>query len=367
MMVIGRMLQGLSAAVVWTAGLALLADTVGPTDIGEMVGYVSMSLTLASLLAPLLGGIVFNKAGYYSVFYMSFGLITLDVILRTLLVEKKFAKQWIFSEEPPAVNNNSVPEHNPVTVSMRDISLLSDVVAPPQKLRYPILSLLSSRRLWSALCCSLIQCMLMTAFDATLPLHVSAIFHWNSLGAGLIFLPFALPSFLAPVVGMYVDSHGPRVPAAVGFLLSAIPLTLLLLVDHSGIRQIVLLCALLALLGLTVMIAMVSLLAEMTYVADMKEKMHPGIFGERGAYAQVYGFWNCAFAGGILAGPLWGGFVRDKAGWRTMCWSLGLLSVACALPAALWTGGWIGARPTKERRAKCSKQSGNSPGAGKAA
>lgn len=348
-MVIGRMLQGFSGAVVWSVGLALLADTVGPTGIGEMVAYVSMSLTLAFLLAPLLGGIVFNKGGYFCVFYMSFGMIILDIILRTVLVEKKIAKQWIVSEASPVVNNIFVPDHNPIAVPTSETQQPSDVVVPPpQQHRYPLLSLLSSRRLWSALWCSLIQCLLMTAFDATLPLRVAELFHWGSLGAGLIFLPSVLPTFLAPFVGKYVDAHGPRLPAVLGFLLSAIPLSLLLLVDHSGIRQIVLLCALLALLGLTLMASMVPFLAEVTYLVVSKEKIHPGMFGEKGAYAQAYGIWNCAFAGGILAGPLWGGFVRDKAGWGTMCWSLGLLSAVCVVPAALWTGGWITDRHRKE-------------------
>lgn len=52
-MLIGRILQGVSAAVVWTVGLALMADTVRPTEIGQMVAFVSLSLTLAELIAPL--------------------------------------------------------------------------------------------------------------------------------------------------------------------------------------------------------------------------------------------------------------------------------------------------------------------------
>lgn len=38
LLVLGRILQGLSAAVVWTVGLALMVDTVGQAAIGEMMG-----------------------------------------------------------------------------------------------------------------------------------------------------------------------------------------------------------------------------------------------------------------------------------------------------------------------------------------
>lgn len=334
-MLIGRILQGASAAVVWTVGLALMADTFRPTEIGQMVALVSLSFTLAELVAPLLGGIVFNKGGYFPVFYMSFGMIIIDIILRALLVEKKIAKQWLVTEEP--INNQS-STINPAAESHQ---LVTSGEPSPLKKRYPIMVLLSSRRLWSALWLSLFQCVLLTAFEATLPLRVAEVFHWNSLGAGLVFLAFALTTFSAPLVGMFVDSYGPRLPTALGFLFATIPLVLLLLINHPGIRQIVFLCALLALLGLALTTAMVPLIAEITYSVSAEEKRHPGVFGERGAYAQAYGIWNCAFAGGALIGPLWGGFVRDKAGWSTMCWSLGVLSAVCVVPAALWTGGWI--------------------------
>lgn len=336
-MLIGRILQGLSAAVVWTVGLALMADTVMPTEIGQMVALVSLSLTLAELIAPLLGGIFFNKGGYFPVFYMSFRVIIIDTILRALLVEKKIAKQWLVTEEPV---NNQGPTINPTAESHQ---LVTSGKPSPLKKRYPIMILLSSRRLWSALWLSLFQCVLSTAFEATLPLRVAEVFHWNSLGAGLVFLAFALTTFSATLVGMFVsvDSYGPRLPTVLGFLFATIPLVLLLLINHPGIRQIVFLCALLALLGLVLTTGMVPLTAEIIYSVSVEEKRHPGVFGERGAYAQAYGIWNCAFAAGALIGMLWGGFVRDKAGWSTMCWSLGVLSAVCVVPAALWTGGWI--------------------------
>jgi MFS family permease len=57
----GRILQGISAAVVWTTGLALLADTVGQKDVGHAMGYVSLAMSLGILVGPLLGGVVFAR------------------------------------------------------------------------------------------------------------------------------------------------------------------------------------------------------------------------------------------------------------------------------------------------------------------
>lgn len=45
-LVVARILQGLSAAVVWTVGLAMTMDTVGPENLGKVIG------TVCSLLSP---------------------------------------------------------------------------------------------------------------------------------------------------------------------------------------------------------------------------------------------------------------------------------------------------------------------------
>ncbi|KAL2292506.1 hypothetical protein FJTKL_09469 [Diaporthe vaccinii] len=81
MFIAGRICQGLSAAVVWSVGLALLVDTVDQEETGQMLGTTGISMGLGLLLAPLLGGIVFSRAGYYAVFGMCFGLLAVDIVL----------------------------------------------------------------------------------------------------------------------------------------------------------------------------------------------------------------------------------------------------------------------------------------------
>lgn len=43
---VARVLQGISAAVVWTIGLALVLDTVGPENLGKTIGSVRLPLTI---------------------------------------------------------------------------------------------------------------------------------------------------------------------------------------------------------------------------------------------------------------------------------------------------------------------------------
>ena len=51
-LILARVLQGVSGAVVWTIGLALLLDTVGPANLGKTIGSVSHDIS--SLLQMLM-------------------------------------------------------------------------------------------------------------------------------------------------------------------------------------------------------------------------------------------------------------------------------------------------------------------------
>lgn len=94
LLVIGRLLQGLSAAVVWSVGLALMVDTMG-RQVGKSMGYVSIAMSVGLLISPVIGGAVYAAAGYYAVYYIAFAIICCDIALRLVLIEKKVAQQWL--------------------------------------------------------------------------------------------------------------------------------------------------------------------------------------------------------------------------------------------------------------------------------
>ena len=287
LLIVGRILQGLSAAIVWTVGQALLVDTVGQKDIGQTLGWVSLSMTVGILLAPLLGGVVYNKAGYYAIYYMAFGLIALDIFLRLALIEKKVARQWIEEDatdlegmsspeqgsdggenyEEKTANASSDPGQPFSTENSQDKVASSpeckttqahpseihppppvSTSRPPSKYP-PVLTLLASTRLLVALWAIIVQGTLMTAFDSVVPLYVQETFHWDSIGAGLVFLALIVPSFISPAVGWVSDRYGPRWLCVGGFIF-VIPFWVLLrLVTHDTIEQKVMFCAFLVLIG----------------------------------------------------------------------------------------------------------------------
>lgn len=110
MFIAGRICQGVSAAVVWSVGLALLVDTADEGETGQMLGTTGISMGLGLLLAPLLGSIVFSRAGYYAVYGMCFGLLAVDILLRLVMIEKQVAAQWIKEDDHPEAAQQQKPE-----------------------------------------------------------------------------------------------------------------------------------------------------------------------------------------------------------------------------------------------------------------
>ena len=363
-LVVGRMLQGASAAVVWTVALALLADTVKKEQVGKALGYVSIAMTLGVLFGPMIGGIVYERSGYYPVFAVTFGVIGLDIILRLMLVEKKIAAKWIESESSRGEwhSNQPIQVTNPTqdhTTSSAISEKNSNVTAARphgfnRKRKLPsMLILLKSRRILAAFWGSLATSITMTALDTTIPLYVNQIFGWNSLGAGLVFISLLAPNFAGPLIGHWTDKYGPRWIVAGGLLFSIPFWVLLRLVDHDGIRQKVLLCALLVLLGMASAFVLTPLMSEFSKVCDAKERQQPDLFAGKSAYAQSFGIFNVAWAAGSLIGPLAAAGVIEAAGWKTMTWSMALFSAAGVLPALLYSGGMI----TKRKRPNTSDTS----------
>lgn len=106
LLVLGRLLQGLSAAIVWSVGLALLVDTAG-NDIGYAMGYVNIAMSVGLLISPVIGGAVYEAVGFYAVYYIAVAIIVCDIALRLALIEKKVARQWLVEPDNDMNHNNA--------------------------------------------------------------------------------------------------------------------------------------------------------------------------------------------------------------------------------------------------------------------
>ena len=126
----GRALQGTSAAIVRVVGLALISDTMGASNAGAAIGWQSIGVLVGLFLGPSLGGVVFDFWGHFAVFWMAFGLLVFDILLRFVLIEKKVANKWLGSTDAAiygTMAHGTSIENGPTRLHEQD-NVIGDVV-----------------------------------------------------------------------------------------------------------------------------------------------------------------------------------------------------------------------------------------------
>ena len=227
---------------------------------------------------------MYAKAGYLAVLGMVLALILLVIFLRMIIIEKRVAIKYGALLDDEAVGNNvsygtlssserndndtacGDPEMSPntdqylsqqrssngdaenVPQAVKDHTLLQSANSTPPH-AFPMIRLMKSPRFLAAIYGTFVQVLILTNFDAVLPLYVKETFGWDSLRAGLIFGNLALPALLGPLAGRASDRYGPCRIAIAGCLLATPPLVALRFVVSNTKNQVILLCVLLVLIG----------------------------------------------------------------------------------------------------------------------
>ena len=344
MLICSRILHGLSSSILYTVGLAVLVDTVGKDEVGRWMGTAMSCNNIGMIISPMLGGIVYDKSGKLSVFAIMMSLGVFDIALRLLMNEppRKLHSETVVTNSGVTETNDekSKPQVN-VTITSASLDDASDIAStflsptkgPPTSRLPGILTLLRSPRLLAALYGVFINELLVASLCAILPLFVHSIFFWTALPAGLLFLCIAIPAFAGPFAGYLSDRFGARWIAVSGFCLTAPLLVLLRLVDHDSLQQKILLCALLTLVGGSLIFFLAPLGAECSFVAE-EVSVSTGL----DLYASSFSLMNCSLAAAGLLGPLAAGGLMDEAGWKWTTVAMGAFCATGALPCVLATG-----------------------------
>ncbi|KAI0005376.1 major facilitator superfamily domain-containing protein [Russula compacta] len=249
-MAIARVLQGISGAVVWTAGLALICDTIkSEEEVGRYLGLAMSGLPLGQLIGPPVGGALFDRFGIRGPCLFGIVVLSVDVIGRLLLIERREALAWGFDPaaraNPPSgyLSDSAVHEayqygtfatetglpsergrqlsHAPASGETDSTdSLLEwetgahatqtfhtqhDQISFFQVIR----GLCMSSRAVAAVVNSLVYGILCSLQEPTLPVHLQRTWQLSSSQVGFVFVAAALPAMLAPpIAGWFTDHVG---------------------------------------------------------------------------------------------------------------------------------------------------------------
>ncbi|TKA75984.1 hypothetical protein B0A55_03255 [Friedmanniomyces simplex] len=357
-LIVARVLQGISAAFVWTIGLALCLETVGPGNLGKTIGSIFSFISVGNLCAPLLGGVLYEKAGYPGVFGIGFAILAVDFIMRLLVIEKKVAKRYdakdaSVGDRDTTTNNErdgnaeeeqDNDEQQPLLGSKKEDEAAFKLSGNQPKLAriIPILPCLADPRLLTAFLVAFVQALLLGNFDATVPTVAQDYFHAGSLKAGIFFLPLGMSDFIVgPLFGYCVDRFGTK-PVSVFAYTYLIPILTLLRLPHPGGKdQMILYGGLLALCGVGLAGIGAPSIVEAGAIVQKYYEVNPEWFGDNGPYAQLYGLNSMVFSAGLTLGPELAGELKQRLGYGNMN---AVLAGICAVTAGLCFV-FIGGRP----------------------
>jgi len=316
-------------------------------------------VSVGSLCAPVLGGVLYNQAGYPGVFGIGFAVIAIDFTMRALVIEKKVARRYESQDSSQGDDPASAPSHQQnhgpdeeegnseqqplIGSNKEDAAAFKLSENQPRIARMiPILPCLGDPRLLTAFLLAFIQATLLGNFDATIPTVAQELFHFDSLQAGVLFLPLGIfDLLLGPVFGWCVDRFGTK-PVAVLSYTYLIPVLTLLRLPHEGEHdQIILYGGLLALCGIGLACIGAPSIVEAGAIVQKYYEVNPEFFGDNGPYAQLYGLNSMVFSAGLTLGPELAGELKRVIGYGNMN---AVLAAVCAVTAGL-SFVYIGGKP----------------------
>lgn len=284
LLILARMLQGISAAATWTAGLALLADVFPLQERGKAMGIALSGQAVGMLLGPTIGGFLYQWGGYHLPFIFASAIALIDGVLR--------------------------------------ITLLHDEPKQDTEQRVSYRSIFKMRSLFMIIGIIIIGAALPSALEPTLPLYLHNVLNASSGTIGLLFaVPTLAYGFTAPVIGTLSNKLGRNQTMIIGLIIAALCLPFTTLTPNI-ITEIIAL----AVLGISFSFLLAPALPELTYLADKN--------GIR-AYGILFAIYNTAYSIGMFSGPTLSGGLSDLFGLTNTLYTFSLI-LLCYLGLFIW-------------------------------
>jgi multidrug resistance protein len=272
LLILARVLQGLSATATWTAGMALLADHFPREVRGRAMGTVFACANLGVLLGPPLSGWLSQQFGMRAPFLVAAGLALVDAVARITLLK-----------DVPAVRDTRMGLGD--LMRNRTIRIFAGAMA--------------------------MGAGLLALLESTLPLHFDRALRMAPTAIGLCFCAAAVTHMISsPMMGALSDRVGRRrvLVAGLGLATVCIPLP-------AFMPSVWAAAGAMACIGVVTSLILAPASPAM---ADAVERMGSD------SYGSVFGILNIAYALGMMAGPLLGSALVESLGLRAALVGMGL-------------------------------------------
>ncbi|NLM30775.1 MAG: MFS transporter [Methanomicrobiales archaeon] len=246
-----RLIQGISAAATWSAGLALLADTTDPSRLGERMGIALSAIALGTVLGPVVGGLLFEYLGYVATFLIPAAVVA-AVGMLVLAIPVPFCRRE---------RAGMIPRRHLLPLAACAVAAIAVSGT------YGVL-------------------------DPYLPVYLHIIFSASPATIGLVFAVLAIAAAIAqPAVGRIYDRYGgSRHLIGGGLLLSGIAIF-----SVMQAPTLPLIAAAILAVGVTLSAALVPVMPIMA-----------GIYRDQDSQGVAYGMYNTFYSIGLSAGPFAG-------------------------------------------------------------
>ncbi|KAL4885412.1 MFS general substrate transporter [Aspergillus karnatakaensis] len=335
--IIGRLIQAISGSMIWITGMAILGNSVGVENLSKAFGLCVLFVSAGHLSGPALAGVLYDSIPYSIMWLPTFLVLAVGLIMQALLIEPSTTPRKsetglgadLYPSESDEEAESLLPP-GPVIPQVHHYHSIGDFPDPPPRQPasswYIYWSMLSKRRVTNALIADVLFAILIGSFEATIPMHVREVFHWESLGAGMSFLLLQAPSLVLVIpAGWLKDRYGMRMPVTIGFILMAPSLWLLGVPGNSNFGwadgekagQTIYILTL-----VVIGACRTSLLGfggvEVLNGANELAAEQPGIFGSGTGYSRASAMSNISWKLGLFLGPLLSGLLTGSIGYYMM-------------------------------------------------
>ncbi|MFJ7951417.1 MFS transporter [Lysinibacillus sp. NPDC096418] len=281
LLILARSLQGVAAAIPWTAGLALLAEVFSKEEHGTAMGMAMSGQASGVLLGPLLGGWLFELGGYQLPFFVAAGMALLAALLSFV-----FLRNITETRAESFTSPFRILRH-------KQVLIIAGIAA--------------------------VGASIFASIEPTLPIHLSENLNLSPGIIGSMFVVITLAYGLtAPMIGTFSTRIGHVKTIIIGVGMAAIVLPLNAFPTLIWVQILTL-----AVLGISLGMILTPTLPKLADISHSVGNPSQGV---------TFAVYNTAYSFGMMVGPLVASTLADGFGLKTAYLVMGLLIILYLFP-----------------------------------